>query len=64
MYQFFLRKTLIDGGDKGIIIKINLKINHGNLSILGKNTNGSFMKNVKISGGSPEIYRIFFFLEW
>ena len=55
-------KTLIDGGDKGIIIKNKFENKPwGNLSILGKNTNGSFMKNVKISGGSTrDIQNILF----
>ena len=55
-------KTFIDGGSKGIIIKNKFENKPwANLSILGKNTNGSVLKNVKISGGSTrDIQNILF----
>jgi hypothetical protein len=48
-------KTFIDGGDKGIIIKNKFENKPwANLSIIGINSNGSYLKNVKISGGSSK----------
>ena len=49
-------KTIVDGTNGKIEIKRQNETCHGGVfAIVGKKTNGSMFKNVKISGGSSKI---------